>query len=187
MGKYDDLLRAVAGNAPPPKYVRAGGYYAGEPAHDAKWQEFLRLAGQAPPPDEGMTRLYRVGEISTNWKPPKTVKESGMEIPYDDYITQREMRMAGTWNPNPRGAAGRWATDDPSQLDFYINDNYAAAPVYRFDVPTASLPEYNVRNTPFSANSRNHEREFVLPDEYLQRAVRLLSPMGAAPTFFERD
>jgi hypothetical protein len=191
-----DVLRALAGQAPPSRYIRvpmpemsmrAPGPPPAPPPplpppaaarSEAleRYDEFLRRLDAAPPPQEGMTRLYRVGETATQYQPPKTVRMFGQDIPYEQFLASK--RTQEGFNPNPEGAAGRWATDAPRELDFYIGDNAATAPIYRFDLPTSEVSQYNVRNTPFLQNSRNPAREFVLPDKYLEQAVRMLT-LGA--------
>jgi hypothetical protein len=196
MSKYEDLLNAVRRFAPKPQYVQARmpepvtmrappppsqpparnmGFYGSDPGVVERYEEFLRRAAADTPPAEDMTRLYRVGETATQYQPPKTVRMFGQDIPYEQFVAMKEAGEG--FNPNPKGAAGRWATDAPHELDFYIGDNSLTAPIYRFDVPSSEVAQYNVANTPFLKNSRNATREFVLPDEYLERAVRLLSPM----------
>lgn len=165
---------------PPPPAIPAPG--KGVPAsgltpHQERYKELMRRVEAAEPAPEGHTRLYRVGEVATNFQPPKTVKQWGKDIPYDEWRAWRdtEMKRAGGLDPNPHGAAGRWATDAPHELDFYVGENDLTAPIYHFDVPSHEVPQHNVRNTPFLENSRNPDREFVLPTEHLKKAVRIMS------------
>ena len=164
---------------PAPPAPRVGGYNAGSGPHQQRFEEFLRRAESAPAPADGTTRLYRVGEIATNYKPPETVRLYGRDMPYAEFVSMREQALSGGFNTNPQGAAGRWATDAPKELDFYVGDNDLDAPIYRFDVPASEVPQYNVSKTPFSGSSRNHEREFVLPDQHLKNAVRIMAVPAA--------
>jgi hypothetical protein len=157
----------------------AGGYFRGSTPHQQRLEELNRRIASAEPPADGHVRLYRVGETATNYKPPETVQMWGREMPYAEWRRSREESMAGGFDPNPTGAAGRWATDAPNELDFYVGDNDLTAPIYRFDVPAEEVPQYNVRNTPFAGSSRNHDREFILPDPHLRNAVRIMAVPAA--------
>ena len=170
--------------APPPKAADA---VAAVDPYQQRYEELLSRVRQAAPPAEGHTRLYRVGEIATNYRPPETVRMYGRDMPYSEYRSIRDAHTKDliakgllVRDTNPRGAAGRWATDAPHELDFYLNENDLDAPVYSFDVPTEDVSRYNVRNTPFSGSSKNHDREFVLPKGQLKKAVRVLSVPAAA-------
>ena len=171
-GEPEGRLQPPPPPAPPPP-VR--GYNAGSDPHQKRFAELTQRIEASEPAPDGHVRLYRVGEIATNYKPPETVRMWGREIPYAEWRHSRDEAMKGSFDTNPAGAAGRWATDAPGELDFYVGDNDLNAPVYRFDVPEAELPQYNVRNTPFAGSSRNHDREFVLPDQHLRKAVRIMA------------
>jgi hypothetical protein len=66
-------------------------------------------------------------------------------------------------------------------MDYYIADNDLNTPVYYTDLPGDVLRDTNVKNTPYASSSLNHDREFVLPDEWLRRSQRLMS-LGAPIT-----
>ncbi len=171
-----EQVRAPAPPAPVPAPPRSvGGYHKGNPLHQQRFDELTRRIGAAEPPSEGYVRTYRVGETALNYKPPETVNMWGQQVPYAEWKRSRDYAMQDQFDPNPPGAAGRWATDAPHELDYYVGDNDLEAPIYRIDVPADELPQYNVRNTPFSGSSRNHDREFVLPDQHLRNAVRIMA------------
>jgi hypothetical protein len=88
---------------------------------------------------------------------------------WDKYLASKGIR-----NTEPTGARGRWFTDVPEELDYYVKDAAFPKPLYAVDVPSARLPDINVSRTPYSESSSNHAREFVVPDEYLTQARRLL-------------
>ena len=167
--------------APPPPQKMATSTQGIDP-YAARYQELMRRVQQADPPADGMTRLYRVGETRTNYRPPQTVRMYGQDVPYAEWQALRAaavqdqvakgLRVRDT---NPAGAAGRWATDAPHELDFYINENELDAPIYSFDVPAEDVPRFNVRNTPYESSSKNHDREFVLPKGPLKKAVRIMA------------
>jgi len=143
---------------------------------------------QLPETPEGMTRLYRVGETARDYKPPKTARLYGEEISFAEWQKkiQQSKTMGDMFDTNPPEAAGRWFTDAPRELSSYINMNspeeLAKLPTYYVDVPTKQLQKYNVGKeggqSRFYQNSRNQEREFVLPDEILKRALRFMSSGG---------
>ena len=176
-GRIRELMGLPSNPAAPPPPAptpRSAQTQAPKPKtpHDERVEEFLAKSGNLPPPEPGATRLYRVGERATDYQTPKTIKQWGQEIPYEEWRAQIE-KAQGPAGPNPRGAAGRWATDAAHELDYYIQDNPVDAPVYYFDVPDHG--QYNVANTPYLKNSRNPEREFVLPDSQLSIGKRLMA------------
>lgn len=167
----ENVRRAASRPPPPPPAPAPPRPQPQATAADLRYQEFLRRAAALPPPEGGATRLYRVGETATNFVPPKVIKQWGQEVPYEQW--RASLREAQENGPTPHGANGRWATDAPNELDFYIRDNDLDTPIYYFDVPNAQ--QYNVSRTPYAKNSRNHAREFVLPDDRLRAGTRLMS------------
>jgi hypothetical protein len=148
-----------------------------------RYDEAIRRSESLPPPAEGRERVYRVGEIATNYNPPETVKLYGKDVPYEEYQRHRASVLAGSGarDTTPQGAAGRWFGNRPQDMDYYIADNDLNTPIYYADVPGDVLRSTNVKNTPYASSSLNHDREFVLPDEWLRRSQRLMS-LGAPIT-----
>jgi hypothetical protein len=139
---------------------------------DKHYQEVQKRSLSLPPPVEGHTRLYRQGNVPKDL-PPMTMQDV-VQTPMGEmprWVWEQEKAKVG--HTNPFGATGRWFTDDARELDYYVRET-PNEPTYYVDVPNDKLPEVNVRNTPYSKVSRNHDREFVLPDEVLQNAQRLL-------------
>ena len=134
----------------------------------------MRRVQEAKAPEQGMTRLYRYGEITPNM--PKQSLDDVMDGPFGQKMTRRQFHeMLGDQHPNQFGARGRWFTDAPEELDFYVADNWPdELPAYYVDVPENEVPELNVRNTPYSKASRNHDREFIMGDKHFGNAARLM-------------
>jgi hypothetical protein len=140
---------------------------------------------QAQQPPEGHTRLYRYGEIATNFKDdPNVLRKSlltGEMVPTSVWWKHRDQAMQGGRNTNPPAAGGRWFTDAPHELDYYINDNGPHAPAYFVDVPSDQAKSLHVDNSPYRSSSSNPDREFVVPDEHLQNAKLLLEGLLKKP------
>lgn len=159
--------------APPPK-----AYSAGRPVtqEDRHFREIQKRSLAMAPPAEGHTRLFRQGNVPSDL-PPMSMA--------DMVDTPRGRMPRAAWekikaevgHTQPFGAAGRWFTDRAPELDFYVYEN-PHEPTYYVDVPNDRLPELSVKNTPFSKVSRNHDREFVLPDDALAGAKRLLDGLA---------
>jgi len=184
--KARETARAVP-PPPPPRVAparpaEAHGPLAPSPSKE-RYDEAIRRVESLPPPEAGHERLYRVGEIATNYKPPETMKLYGQDVPFAEFQRHRTHVLAGSGarDTNPQGAAGRWFGNRPQDMDYYINDNPLDTPVYYADVPKGELGGMNVQKTPYSNSSLNHEREFVLPDDALRRATRVLA-IGAPIT-----
>jgi hypothetical protein len=170
--------------APPPLPAKPP---AGPDAYDERYAEFLKKSLTLPPADQGNVRMYRVGQTSTNFVPPQTVRMFGRDMPWDEF--RANMEEGHRTGPHPPGAAGRWFTDAPEELDFYIKDNELDTPIYYLDVPKPEAVAANVQNTPYAKNSRNHAKEFVLPEGLVSQATRLMSilaPLLLAPSREDR-
>jgi hypothetical protein len=145
-------------------------------AWDRRVHDFAKRSGALPPPDPGAVRLYRAGAI-----PADSVPRSAGDVitgPFGQQMTRAEFdALKGEGHSNPLGAEGRWFTDAATELDFYLREN-DLDPAYYVDVPSGQAMQYRVDKTPFTKNSRNHEREFVLPPEQANQAVRLLDGLA---------
>jgi hypothetical protein len=150
----------------------------------------MQRLSEASAPQEGMTRLYRVGDTATDYVLPETKSWFGQVVPYEEYQRMRELhykRPGSAMDTNPRGAAGRWFTDAPNELDYYIrkelpeNSPFSLRSYYR-DVPTSRLMEFNVGPeggmSQFKKNSKNSAREFVLPIDEVREAQEVMQFMG---------
>ena len=159
---------------PPPPPVRAV-MTAEAPKTSSRFDEVMSAVQKAyddtPVPD-GHSRLYRYGHIPTDSVANDTRTLFGQTYTpeqWDKFMASKGMR-----NTEPLGARGRWFTDAPKELDYYVNDSVVPRHLYSVDVPSAQLPEINVSKTPYASSSSNHEREFLVPDEYIMKARRLL-------------
>lgn len=175
---------------PPPKLKGAS---LGPPAPtdaDVYFNRLMQRLSEASAPQEGMTRLYRVGDTATDYVLPETKSWFGQVVPYEEYQRMRELhykRPGSAMDTNPRGAAGRWFTDAPNELDYYIrkelpeNSPFSLRSYYR-DVPTSRLMEFNVGPeggmSQFKKNSKNSAREFVLPIDEVREAQEVMQFMG---------
>ncbi|NBV87963.1 MAG: hypothetical protein EBR88_00340 [Betaproteobacteria bacterium] len=118
--------------------------------------------------------------MATNFKDdPNKLKKSlltGEMVPDSVWWQHRDwaLQRSGGENKVPIKAAGRFFTDAPEQLDFYVRENGTSSPAYYVDVPNDSLHSIHVRNTPFAYVSANPDREFLVPDEYLKNSQLLL-------------
>ncbi len=159
---------------PPPAPARAF-HQAEEPAANSRLDEVLAAVQRAiskQPVPEGHSRLYRYGPVPADASGDGTRTVFGKTYTpeeWDKYLASKGIR-----NTEPTGARGRWFTDVPEELDYYVKDAAFPKPLYAVDVPSARLPDINVSRTPYSESSSNHAREFVVPDEYLTQARRLL-------------
>lgn len=141
-------------------------------AWDRQFHEFSKRSGGVAPPDEGYVRLYRAGKVPKD-SPPRAGGDL-VALPWGTDVTRRQLdEMQGGNHSSPLGAEGRWFTDDPKQLDTYVVEN-DTSPIYYVDVPADYAAANNVAKTPFLKNSRNPDREFVLPEPAANQAVRLL-------------
>lgn len=139
---------------------------------DRRFHDFNVRWSQLTPPPEGHVRLYRGGEIPVNG-PPRS-PDDVIGDPFGNPMTRRQLdELKGGGHANPFEAEGRWFTDAPDELDFYLTEN-DTSPAYYVDVPADVAAQHNVKNTPFMRNSRNPEREFVLPADQANRATKLL-------------
>ena len=173
IAELSDQVRRVPppSPVPPPSSVTKQAT-AGPTAEDIRAGRFVRRSAALVDPPDGHTRLFRVGDLATE-HPPVSLDDV-ITDPWGNKVRRRDWEAKkGPFHSQPAEAMGRWFTDAPSELDFYIKDN-PDAPVYHVDVPDQDLPSMNVSRSKFSSNSRNHDREFVLPDEQLKRASRLL-------------
>lgn len=138
---------------------------------DRRVHQFNVRNSALEPAPEGHVRLYRGGEIPAAG--PARSLDDVIQGPFGP-ITRRELdAIKGGGHANPFEAEGRWFTDAPHELDFYLIEN-DTSPAYYIDVPADMAARHNVKNTPFMRNSRNPEREFVLPPEIANSSVRLL-------------
>lgn len=147
-------------------------------AWNRQFHEFGKRSGALPPPEEGYTRLYRAGQIPGASGPRKA--EEVINGPLGPMTRGELDAMKGKGHSNPLAAEGRWFTDAANELDYYIREN-DTDPVYYLDLPTTQAMQHRVDNTPFKVNSRNPEREFVLPLEQVQQARRLLDGLREPP------
>jgi hypothetical protein len=178
-GRIPELIGQASPPPPPPPPKPAPPSVAPQTALREQWDrrihDYTKRSGALPPPEEGNTRLYRAGKLPSDsaWS-----LDDMMDGPFGQRMTRRQFEAlkdegTGGTHPNPFGASGRWFTDAPEELDFYVREN-DTDPIYYLDVPSAALPSLNVAGTPYTKNSRNHAREFIVPDEHIGRAVRLL-------------
>lgn len=178
--KLEPISSAVrkAPLAPPPapaRPVAAPKVYGQE---DLRVSDFAKRSGALPPVAEGHTRLYRVGDLATE-HPPLLPDDIVTDL-WGNKLRRSELeKQKGPTHSSPAAGAGRWFTDAADQLDFYIKEDPAAA-IHYVDIPSDRAAASNVRNTPLSSHSRNHEREFVLGDDELSRATRLLDRIKKA-------
>lgn len=139
---------------------------------DRQVHAFTKRSGALAPPAEGTVRLYRAGAIPAD-SPPRRANDIVTD-PFGNAMTRAQLdALKGPGHANPLEAQGRWFTNRPDELDFYIREN-DTSPVYYVDVPGSQANQFNVANTPFSKNSRNPAAEFVLPEETANSATRLL-------------
>lgn len=139
---------------------------------DKRVHAFAKRSGALPPPEKGYTRLYRAGEIPSAAGPRSA--DDVIEGVFGGTMTRGELdALKGSGHSNPLAAEGRWFTDAADELDFYIREN-DHSPVYYLDMPSEQAMQYRADNTPFTVNSRNHQREFVPPFEQVRQSKRLL-------------
>lgn len=142
-------------------------------AWERRVHEFAKRSGALPPPEEGQIRLYRAGAVP---KDSARSPEDMLTGPFNEKMTRREFHLRfgkeGS-GPNPLEAEGRWFTDAANELDYYLQEN-DGSPVYYLDMPANTAKQYSVSNTPFLSSSRNPRREFVLPIENANSAIRIL-------------
>ena len=149
--------------------------------HDVFFKQFLDLKSKLKPADEGQTRLYRVGDVPRDHITPETVMWLGEKMTPEKKERLMNQGRVGM-NTNPKEARGKWFTDAPEELDFYINesDNLSDLRIYYKDVLNNELQKYNVGKeggmSQFASNSLNHEREFVL--DHADKATRMMGPVG---------
>lgn len=139
---------------------------------DRRVRDFQVRSGSLPPLPEGYVRLFRGGYVPKD-SPPR-LPDDVINGPFGQKMTRRQYDATkGPAHANPLDAEGRWYTDAADQMDFYVREN-DTDPVYYLDVPAEYAAKHNVKNTPFLKNSRNPDREFVLPTEAANSATRLL-------------
>lgn len=178
-GRIAELSEQVRRAAPPPPPVppTSAPAVARQSAplpseEDRRVGQYVKRSAALVNPPEGHTRLFRVGGLATE-HPPVSMNDIVTDL-WGNKMTRRQLEaQKGSAHSQPAEAMGRWFTDAPQELDFYIKEN-PASPIYHVDVPNDSLSDLNVSQSKFSSHSRNHAREFVLPDDQLTRATRLL-------------
>jgi hypothetical protein len=107
------------------------------------------------PPVEGMARLYRAHNDAPKAEMPSWVKAGLKDTGADD-------------------ASGRWFTDDPATLGFYLEDQGPTGKPYYIDVPKSEYEQYRVKNYVPDPNSkvdprkfsRDQQTEFFVPPEW---------------------
>jgi hypothetical protein len=104
------------------------------------------------PPVEGMARLYRAHNTAPKAELPSWVQSHMQSNGADD-------------------ASGRWFTDDPKTLGFYLEDQGPTGKPFYIDVPKAEYEQYRVKNYVPDPNgkvdprkfSADHQTEFFVP------------------------
>ncbi len=145
---------------------------AQDPRDNLDWERALVQIFEAlPAVPEGQARLYRIEPKA------RTPKAAWLEE-----------ALAAT-NPGE----GRWFTDDPQALLFYVRDQALAQPTLLFlDVPPTLAKAWQVKAwtaTPGGEDprrfSRDPEREYFLPDRALRPTQRWelphVEPQSAPP------
>jgi hypothetical protein len=117
------------------------------------WERALALGlERLPPLADGHVRLYRV--------------EPAVRVPVAPWIAWQRQEM------NLDKGEGRWFTDDPQALLFYVKDQALSRPtLLTLDVPADQAAGWQVRQwqaQPSGENpqafSRDPDREYFLPD-----------------------
>lgn len=120
----------------------------------AKQAEYT-LPENMPPTPEGMARLYRAHNTAPQANMPEWVR-------------------AGMQDSGAAEASGRWFTDDPKTLGFYLEDQGPTGKPFYIDVPRAEYENYRVKNyTPAPGDkvdprsfSRDQQTEFFVPQAW---------------------
>ena len=181
--------RAVPPPPAPPRMRAALGPPAPTDA-DIYFNNLMQRLSEVAVPQEGMTRLYRIGDTAADYVPPKTRSLYGQEMPLEQYqqvVVEARARGLGGQDTNPTEAAGRWFTDAPNELGYYVRKGMESSSPsslrsYYRDVPTSRLMEFNVGPgggmSQFNKNSRNQAREFVLPIDEVREAQEVMQFIG---------
>jgi hypothetical protein len=108
--------------------------------------EGFRIPNTPPALTKDTVRLYRIDA------------PTGKGLP--DWIKQ-DRTFQGT-----KAATGRWFTDDPAKLDFYLKDAGPGAKVSSVEVPRSALEQYRVSNNPdVRRYSADPVSEFFVPPD----------------------